>query len=133
MAVVQVYYWVVETGGVFSTPGSIAELYVRDACVVLVFNVSFDTLADVFVAFCVWTTFSVVFTVGVVLATEVWSADVAVAVVAVVAHADELVCAGVDAVAVGTARTVGSGFLNAFERIAFIAFWADAVLSFPIA
>lgn len=115
------------------TPGSVAELYVRDTCVVLVFDVSFDALADVFVAFCVWTTFSVVFTVGVVLATKVWSAGVAVAVVAKVAYADELVCAGVDAMPVEATRTVGSGFLNAFERIAFIAFWADAVLSFPIA
>ena len=133
VAVVQVQIGVVETRRVLGTPRSIAELYVGDACVVLVFHVSFDALADLLVALCVTTTFGVVFTVGVVLATEVWSARVTVAVVPEVTHADELVCAGVDAVRVKAACAVWSGFFNAFERITFVALWADAVLSFPVA
>lgn len=131
MAVIEVYFWVVKARRVLRTPRTIAELCVRDACVILVFYISFNALADVLVALGVWSTFSVVFAVGVVFATEVWAANVTVAVVTEVADADKLIGACVDAVRVEAACAVGSSSLDTFERIAFVAFWAYAVLSFP--
>lgn len=92
-----------------------------------------DALTDVLVAVCVWTTFSVVFTVGVVFATEVWTAGVTIAVVSEVTDADQFLGTCSDAVCIGAACTAAAGSLDALKRIAFVAFRANAVLAFPIA
>lgn len=111
-----------------NTKCTITQWRFRDACVVLIFGVAWDTLAYIFAGFWIRSTFSVVFAVGVVSAAGVWSAYVAVAVVPRITYAYVIIAAGADAMCTLAASAVGSRALNTLVSITHIAFRTYTVL-----
>lgn len=117
VTVVEVNVFVVEAGSVVFALDTVAKWAVGYAGVALVFDVAFDALADEFVSADARAAFGVVLAVGVIFATEAGPAGVAVADVAHVADAQQLVGDRLDAMRVDPAGTGRPGAFYALVRV----------------